>query len=102
MFPGTTILNYLFWMAIGMLQVLIVVGAYEWLKRYDKKVSWWQMVLMYGCFASFCLTIAGGATLSGEFETRGGLFFIGFLGVPHIIVGAIMARLFIFKKQLVK
>jgi hypothetical protein len=100
MFPGTTIINYLFWMAIGMLQVLVVVGFYEWLKAYGKKVTWWQMALMYGCFASFCLTIAGGMTLSGEYETHGGLFFIGFLGVPHVIVGAIMARLFVFKKKI--
>jgi hypothetical protein len=86
-------------MVMGVLQVLIVVGAYEWLRHFNRSVRWWQMLLMYGCFASFCLVIAGGMTLSGEFETRGGLFFIGYLGVPHIIAGAIMARLFIFRKQ---
>jgi len=33
MFPGSTIINYLFWMAMGLLQVLVVAGAYEWLKQ---------------------------------------------------------------------
>ncbi len=98
MFPGTTMLNYLFWMAMGLLQALVVVGAYEWLRYYKKKVTWWQMGLMYGCFLSTCLIIAGGFTLIGEFEAHGGWYFIGFLGVPHVIVAAILLKLFVFKK----
>jgi len=33
MFPGTTILNYVFWMGMGMIQILVIAGAYEWLKH---------------------------------------------------------------------
>jgi hypothetical protein len=98
MFPESTILNYLFWMGMGVIQVLAVRGAYEWLRHYKKDVSWWQMLLMYGCFLSFCLTVAGGTTLMGEYETHGGLYFIGFLGVPHVIAMAILLKLFVFKK----
>ena len=29
MFPGTTIINYLFWMGMGLIQALVIVGAYE-------------------------------------------------------------------------
>lgn len=99
MFPGSTILNYVFWMVLGALQVLIITGAYAWFDSLGRKVKWWQMALMYGCFVSFCAVVAGGFTLAGEYETRAGLYFIGFLGVPHIIAGAVLARLFIFRKS---
>lgn len=98
MFPGSTILNYLFWMAMGMMQILVVAGAYEWLKQYKKQVKWWQMALLYGCFLSFCLTVAGGTTLMGEYESHGGYYFIGFLGVPHVIAMAVLLKFFVFKK----
>lgn len=97
MFPGSTILNYLFWMGMGLIQALVVAGAYEWLKHYKKSVAWWQMGLMYGCFLSFCLVVAGGFTLMGEYESHGGFYFIGFLGVPHVIIMAILAKLFLFR-----
>ena len=98
MFPGSTILDYLFWMGMGVLQVLVIAGAYECLKHFKKNVAWWKMAVMYGCFLSFCLVIAGGTTLMGEYETHGGLYFIGFLGVPHIIIMAILVKLFVFPK----
>ena len=97
MFPGTTMLNYFFWMVCGALQVLVVMGGYAWLKSYGKKVAWWQMTLMYLCFASICGVIAGGTTLMGEYETIGGWYFIGFLGVPIIIAGAILFKVFVLK-----
>ncbi len=98
MFPGSTMLNYLFWMAMGAMQVIIVLGARAWLEDAGQKVAWWKMTLMYGCFVSFCAVVAGGFTLAGEYESRAGWLFIGFLGVPHIIAGAAMLKLFVFKK----
>lgn len=98
MFPGSTMLNYLFWMVMGAMQVLIVMGANEWLKEKGKAVPWWQLLLMYGCFFSFCTVVAGGLTLAGEYESRAGWYFIGFLGLPHIIAGAILLKLFVFRK----
>ncbi|MBU2646561.1 hypothetical protein KKI24_17770 [bacterium] len=98
MFPGTTILNYLFWMGMGMMQILVIAGAYEWLKHFKKSVQWWQMVLIYGCFISFSLVVAGGFTLMGEYESQGGWYFIGYLGLPHVIAMAILLKLFVFKK----
>ena len=99
MFIGTTMLNYLFWMIMGAMQVLVVVGANNWLTSYNKKVTWWQMALMYGCFISLCTVIAGGFTLMGEYETIAGWYFIGFLGVPHVIVFAILLKFYVLKKQ---
>ncbi len=99
MFPGTNILDPLFWIVFGALQVLIVTGAYGWLKHYNRKVSWWQMVLMYAGFLSICATIAGGFTLMGEYESTAGWYFIGTLVLPQLIVLAILIRLFVFKKR---
>lgn len=99
MFPGTTMLNYLFWMILGVLQMLLVVGAYDWLKSYNKNVAWWQMVLMYGCFLSACLVVGGGFTLIGEYESRGGWYFIGFLGLPHVIIATLLVKLFVFREE---
>jgi len=56
------------------------------------------MFLLYGCFLSFGLVLAGGFTLMGEYESHGGYYFIGFLGVPHVIVMALLLKLFVFKK----
>ncbi len=98
MFPGTTILNYLFWMAMGLIQALVVAGAYEWLRAFNRNVAWWQMGLIYGCFLSFCTVVAGGFTLMGEFESQAGWYFIGFLGLPHVIAMAVLVKVFVFKK----
>ena len=99
MFPGTTIANYLFWMALGAMQVLTLLGAKAWIEDSGRDVAWWKLALMYGCFVSLCVVIAGGFTLAGEYESRAGMYFIGFLGVPHIVIGAVLARLFLFKKS---
>ncbi len=98
MFPGTTIINYLFWMGMGLIQALVIVGAYEWLNSYKKSITWWQMALIYGCFLSLCTVIAGGFTLMGEYEAYAGWYFIGCLGVPHIIAMTILFKIFVFKK----
>ncbi|SCY68092.1 hypothetical protein [Desulfoluna spongiiphila] len=99
MFPGSTILNYLFWMVMGAMQVIIILSANTWLKESGRQVPWWQTLLMYGCFLSFCAVVAGGFTLAGEYERRAGFYFIGFLGLPHIIAGTVMLKLFVFKKK---
>lgn len=98
MFPGTTIINYVFWMAMGLIQALVFAGAYEWIKSYNKNATWWQTVLIYGCFLSFCTVVGGGFTLMGEFESQAGWYFIGFLGAPHVIAMAVLLKLFVFKK----
>ncbi len=99
MFPGVNMLNSLFWMIFGVMQILIIAGAYTWLKEKGKQVAWWQMGILYGTFAMFLLTIGGGFTLAGEYESQAGWYFIGFLGVPLILVFAIALKLFVFKKQ---
>lgn len=99
MFPGTPMLDSLFWMLLGALQIPVVLGAYRWCERYGRRPAWWQMALMYAGFVSLCLTIGGGFTLMGEYETAAGWRFMGFLGVPQVIVLFILARLFVFRRK---
>ncbi|NDV19470.1 hypothetical protein GO013_08575 [Pseudodesulfovibrio sp. JC047] len=98
MFPGTTMLDYIFWMVMGALQVLVVMGLVAWLKHYGRKVIWWQVGLFYLGFASLCGVIAGGTTLMGEYESIAGWYFIGVLGLPVVICLAIAFRLFVMRK----
>ena len=99
MFPGVTMINSLFWMIFGALQILVIAGAYSWIQHLNKKIKVWQMAILYGIFASICLTIGGGFTLAGEYESQAGWYFIGFLGVPLVIALAIAIKLILFRKQ---
>lgn len=98
MYPDGTVINYLFWMAIGALQVLICIGVHEWAKVLNQDVKWWQTALLYCCFLSLCVVVFAGFTLKGEHEGNAGWYMIGFFGSLHIIVGAVLARLFLMRK----
>ncbi len=101
MYPDGTVLNYLFWMIIGALQVLVWQGVRAWSRSFNPNVKWWQVTLLYGCVLSFCVVIFAGFTLKGEREGAAGWYMIGFFGVLHVIAGAILARLFLFRKAAV-
>lgn len=99
MFPGSVIIDSLFWMILGALQILILLGARAWLDHYRKKVAFWKLLLMYLSFVGLCLTVAGGFTLMGEYESSAGWYFIGTLTVPQIIVFALLFKLFILGRK---
>lgn len=61
------------------MQVIILLGARQWLNGEGRCVPWWQTLAMYGCFLSFCTMVAGGFTLvdsspwgPSTFSFRGG------------------------------
>ncbi len=97
MFPGVNILDSIFWMFFGCMQIVIIASAYIWLQDYGKKILWWQMTILYSIFAMFCLTIGGGFTLAGEYESQAGWYFIGILGVPLILTFALAVRFFLMR-----
>ncbi|MFI3270607.1 MAG: hypothetical protein R3Y11_00805 [Pseudomonadota bacterium] len=99
MFQGSTILGYVFWMVMGALQVLVIMGIVDLLRSAGKKVVWWKVGILYFSFATLCGTIAGGTTLMGEYESIAGWYFIGVLGIPVAIGMAIVARLFVLQKK---
>ncbi len=98
MFPGELMINSLFWMLFGVLQMFVIAGIYAWASTIEQVVSKWKVAVLYTIFALFLLTIGGGFTLAGEYESQAGWYFIGFLGTPLIISFAIAVKLFYFKE----
>lgn len=98
MFPQSTVLDPLFWMVLGALQVLTFVGMREWAKQFELGMTWWKWLLVAGWWFSFILTIAGGFTLLGENEGNAGWYFLGFAGTGLVIGGALLLKLFLVLK----
>ncbi|WP_305372613.1 hypothetical protein [Photobacterium leiognathi] len=95
MFPQSTVLDPLFWMAFGALQVLVFAGANQWAKQFKLGMNWWKWTLVGGWWASIVLTVAGAFTLLGENEGLAGWYFLGFAGTGLIIGGAVLLRVLI-------
>ena len=93
MFPQGTLLDPIFWMVLGAIQVLFFAGANEWAKEYELNMNWWKWVGVAGWWFTFLLTIAGAFTLHGENEGMAGWYFLGWVGTAWIICGAILARI---------
>ncbi len=98
MFPGELMINSLFWMLFGIAQIFVITGIYAWIEHIGKKAIWWQVSILYTIFAMFLLTIGGGFTLAGEYESQAGWYFIGFIGTPLIITFAIAVKMFYFRQ----
>lgn len=96
--PNSTILQYISWMIMGAMQVLIIQAGLAWAKERNIRVRWWKAVLVYGWFASLIVTIAGGFTLHGELEGHAGWYFIGVLGIGQFVVGLAVIKLLLFRK----
>lgn len=99
MFPNATMLHSLFWMIFGALQILVILGIIAWAKHFGTRLKYWQTAIIYGLFATICLTIGGGFTLAGEYESQAGWYFIGFLGVPQLLALIIAVKFFMFPKK---
>ena len=98
MFPQSTVLDPLFWMALGALQVWVFAGANQWAKHFNLGMNGWKWALVGGWWASIILTIAGAFTLLGENEGFAGWYFLGFAGTGLIIAGAVLLRVLIALK----
>lgn len=99
MYPDGTVVKYLFWIVIGVMQVLIWKSIGIWLRQFNNNLKWWQQFLFYGCFVSFCIVVFAGFTLKGEYEGSAGWYMIAFFGPLHVIALAVLVRLFIMKKD---
>ncbi len=88
MFPQSTVLDPLFWMLLGAIQVLLFAGVNQWAKEHQLGMNWWKWALAGGWWFSFVLTIAGAFTLLGENEGNAGWYFLGFAGTLLVIAGA--------------
>ena len=98
MFPQSTILDPLFWMVLGALQVLTFVGMREWARQFGLGMNWWKWLLVGGWWFSLVLTIAGSFTLLGENEGNAGWYLLGFAGTGLVIGGALLLKLLLMLK----
>ena len=98
MFPQSTLLDPLFWMVLGALQVLVFAGANRYAQEYKMGMNWWKWLLVGGWWFSFTLTIAGAFTLLGENEGNAGWYFLGFVGTGLIVAGAVLLKILISLK----
>jgi hypothetical protein len=83
----------LFWIIMGMLYALIIYSARYWAKDLGLKMNWWKWLLSGLWFILLTLSLAGGMTLIGENEVRGGLYFLGFFLIISLILGVVLWRI---------
>ncbi len=87
MFPYSTILNPLFWIIMGLLYAFLIISVRYWMKDMRIKMSYLKWIFLTIWFILLNITIAGGFTLFGENEMKGGSYFLGFFGIIVIILG---------------
>ncbi len=68
MFPQSTLLDPIFWMVMGAIQLYLFQNARYWAGEFRLNMNPAKWVLVGGWWASFLLTIAGAFTLLGENE----------------------------------
>ncbi|WP_299794754.1 hypothetical protein [uncultured Shewanella sp.] len=98
MFPQSTLLDPLFWMVLGAIQVLVFAGAGQWAKEYHLGMNWWKWLVVGFWWLSFILTVAGAFTLLGENEGNAGWYVLGFVGTALVIGAAVIYKVLLHLK----
>ncbi len=93
MFPHSTILGPLFWIGMGLLYALIIVGARIWAQDLGLKMTWWKWLLTAIWYILLSVSISGAFTLFGENESRAGYYFLGIFVTITVILGAGLWRI---------
>jgi len=93
MFPQSTILNPLFWIAMGLLYAVIIASARIWAKDLGLKMSFLKWLHIVIWFIFITLTIAAGFTLYGEDELQAGNYLLGIFGTIGVIWGVGLWRI---------
>jgi len=92
MFNNSNILEPLFWIIMGGLYTVFIIGLAMWLKDMKVKMNWWKWSLTLLWFILLSITVAGGFTLIGENELRAGLLFMAVAGAVIIVAGVALGR----------
>ncbi|MBW6498596.1 MAG: hypothetical protein K0B09_09425 [Bacteroidales bacterium] len=93
MFPYSTFLGPVFWMAMGAFVVIFFMGLAALLKDRQIPMNWWKWLLVVTWCIMLYIVVVGGFTLFGENETRAGLYFLGVFGTFMAVVGVALYRL---------
>jgi peptidoglycan/LPS O-acetylase OafA/YrhL len=92
MFHNSNILEPLFWIIMGMLYTVFIMGLAALFRDINVKMNWWKWSLVLLWFILLSIIVAGGFTLIGEKEMRAGLLFMAVSGVVMIVVGLVLGR----------
>lgn len=95
MFPNSTILGPLFWIAMGLIYALAFAGARIWFDELGLKLNWWKWVLATLWYIILSISVAGSFTLFGENEVQAGFYFLGVFVTISIILGIGLWRILI-------
>ncbi|MBW1767301.1 MAG: hypothetical protein JRJ65_09660 [Deltaproteobacteria bacterium] len=85
MLQYSTVFRPLFWIVMGLIYAVIIVGAKVWAEDLGLQMTWWKWLLsaIWYCLLSF--SFAAGFTLIGEKEPKAGYRFLGtFLAITII------------------
>jgi hypothetical protein len=77
----------LMWFVLGMLFVLVAVGAVAWARDLGLKMVWWKWVLALGWYGLMNFTVAVPMTMWGENEPGAALRLFLLLAVVTVILG---------------
>lgn len=82
-----------FWFLLGILFVVVVVGAYVWFEDKGIKMTWWKWLLALLWYAFLNISIAAPFTFFAEKEPKGAWATLGIFGVLTVILGVGLWRL---------
>ena len=87
MIAYSTMMKPLFWIIMGLIYAVIIVGAPVWAEDLGLQMNWWKWVLTAVWYAILNYTFAGSCTLLGEKEPGAWYKFMGFHLIITIILG---------------
>lgn len=88
-----------FWFIMGMLFILVAVGAKAWAESLRLNMTWWKWVCALVWYALLNFTVAGPMTFIGENEAGAGgkLFLFSLVGT--IILGVALWRILVSGRE---
>ena len=89
----------LFWFIMGMLFILVAVGAKTWADALRLKMTWWKWLLALLWYVQLNLTVAAPMTFIGENEAAAGGKLFLFMIVATIIFGVVLWRLLVLGRE---
>lgn len=89
----------LFWFIMGILFVLVAVGAKVWTEELGLKMTWWKWALAGLWYLLLNGTVALAFTFVGENETGAGVRSLLLFGIITVILGVGLWRLLWLGRQ---
>ncbi|MDZ7738099.1 MAG: hypothetical protein U5K32_03320 [Bacteroidales bacterium] len=92
MFNNSNILEPLFWIVMGVLYTVFILGMAAMFRDMNIKMNWWKWTLVLLWFILLSIILAGGFTLIGEKEMRAGLLFMAVPGAVMLVAAVVLGR----------